>query len=126
MSCGHRIEGLPGPGAKCANIHGHTFGIAWTFAVESEGAEEIEFAAVKKALRSWVDEHLDHGFIVYSGDPLRGTLEELNTKVYAVPQWPTTEVIARLLGLKTPPPYFQHLKSVTVTEGPHNEAKWVR
>lgn len=123
MSAGHRIKGLPGPGAKCTNLHGHTFGIEWTFRVPSAGAEEIEFAAVKKVLRNWVDEQLDHGFIVYEKDlKVIEALVALECKFALVDDWPTTEVIARTIAEYVPDPYAHHLHSVKITEGPHNEA----
>ncbi len=123
MSAGHRIKGLPGPGAKCANLHGHTFGIEWTFRVASVGAQEIEFAAVKKVLRGWIDKHLDHGFIAYFEDKdVVAALEGLGCKIALVDDWPTTEVIARTIAEAVPYPYAHNLHSVKITEGPHNEA----
>lgn len=123
MSAGHRIEGLPGPGAKCSNVHGHTFGIDWTFRVNTAGAEVIEFAAVKKELRGWVNEQLDHGFIAYEKDyDLIEALKGLGCKIAIVDDWPTTEVIARTIADYVPDPYKTWLYSVRITEGPHNEA----
>lgn len=123
MSAGHRIKGLPGPGAKCANVHGHTFGIEWTFRVASAGAEAIEFAAVKKELRGWVNENMDHGFIAYADDhDVIKALRGFDSKLFLVHDWPTTEVIAQVIADAVPQQYAHHLHSVKITEGPHNEA----
>lgn len=127
FSAGHRIPGLAGAGAKCAHIHGHTFGVEWTFAVEGVDAAEFEFAEAKRVLRGWVDEYLDHGFLVAPGDDVVGPFLCDNTfKHYVVAPVPTTEAIAALLldranalGLAA------RCTQVLVTEGPHNEARAV-
>lgn len=125
FSAGHRIPGLAGPGAKCANLHGHTFGIEWTFAVNNLAADTFEFAAAKKLLRGWVDEHLDHGFLYASDDVLvADTLADNGWKCFHVDPVPSTEAIAALLmrvatGFKD---IHAPCVRVTVTEGPHNAA----
>ena len=128
FSAGHRIEGLVGPGGKCANLHGHTFGLEWTFRTDSIQVGAIEFASVKAILREWVRSHLDHGFLVYREDrAARDALAVLGSKHHVMASWPTTEAIAaevadatrELLG-----PAGALLTSVVVTEGPHNSARW--
>lgn len=124
FSAGHRIPGLPGLGAKCANLHGHTFGVAWAFEVHSTDARQFEFAECKKLLRGWVDEHYDHGYLVAPGDDrLVDFLQAEGHKFCYVPPVPTTEAIAiallnaaNELGIDAP------CVRVHVTEGPHNEA----
>lgn len=126
FSAGHRIPGLPGPGAKCANVHGHTFGVEWTFQVDGLDAAEFEFAAAKKALRGWVDEHLDHGFLAASEDtPLIDYLCDTGSKLYIVVPVPTTEAIAALLLQVANDLDIGRCTQVLVTEGPHNEARVV-
>lgn len=124
FSAGHRIPCLSGAGAKCSNLHGHTFSVAWSFEVHSLDASEFEFAEAKKALRGWVDEHYDHGYLVAPGDDsLVNYLRAENHKFCYVPPVPTTEAIAvallnaaNELGLTVP------CVRVHVTEGLHNEA----
>lgn len=126
FSAGHRIPGLPGPGAKCANIHGHTFGVAWTYQVPDADADAVEFASLKKVLRGWVDEVLDHGFIVGADDT--GTIDYLQrtgSKHHVVDGVPTTERIAEIIAehaVDAAP--GARLVAVEVTEGPNNEARW--
>ena len=125
FSAGHRIPGLPGAGAKCTNLHGHTFGVEWTFQVSTLDAADFEFTAAKRTLRGWVDEHLDHGYLVAPDDEvLRRFLADGGFKFFVVPPKPTTEAIAALL--------FQQAAysispatctRVVITEGPHNQAE---
>lgn len=126
FSAGHRILGLTGPGAKCRNLHGHTFGVEWTFVVTDTYARTIEFGNVKAAVRGWVDQHLDHGYLVdYNDDVLRHFLEDQQLKHHVMGGPPTTEAIASMLAKET-----QHLLPavglvrVLVTEGPSNAAAW--
>lgn len=126
FSAGHRIPGLPGPGGKCTNLHGHTFGVEWTFRTDSVLVEGIEFAAVKKVLREWVNTNLDHGYILGVNDTVViSFLEELGSKHYLLSTPPTTEAIASEIATATMALLpNDDLVSVLVTEGPHNEARW--
>ncbi|NMO00793.1 hypothetical protein HH308_06145 [Gordonia sp. TBRC 11910] len=125
MSAGHRILGLDGPGSKCANLHGHTFGIEWTFRTDSTDVGAIEFAAVKATLRGWIDEHMDHGYLVDIGDVvLRDFLVAQDLKCFMVSGPPTTERIAATIAHATGRLVAANLIRVTVTEGPHNAATW--
>jgi len=129
MSAGHRIPGLAGEGSKCSNIHGHTFGISWTFRVDSVNAEAIEFAEVKKRLRGWINEHLDHGFICYAEDIKTIKFLYANKhKLYVVDHPPTTEMIATEIAnaVLSMEGLGEYLVAVDVTEGPHNSARWSR
>lgn len=128
MSAGHRLLGLGGEAGKCENLHGHTFGIEWTFRASDASAREVEFGAVKKVLRGWVDEKLDHGYIVGCDDvQLMDVLVGMGVKYYPLEDMPTTEAIAveiaRVTAKLLP---ALHLLSVTVSEGPHNAAAWTR
>jgi 6-pyruvoyltetrahydropterin/6-carboxytetrahydropterin synthase len=95
----HRIPDLPGSGAKCGNVHGHSFQIAWTFDVTGTDAHSgAEFGRIKAALRGWVDTYLDHGFVVKEGDPVGLFLEEMGLKVLFLSEHPTTETLAEVLA----------------------------
>lgn len=126
MSAGHRILGLGGAAAKCESLHGHTFGIEWTFRAPDASARAVEFGAIKATVRGWVDKYLDHGYIVGCDDvQLMDVLVGMGVKHYALEDMPTTEAIAAEIARVT-----EHLLpdlellSVHVTEGPHNAATW--
>lgn len=120
---GHRILGLEGAGAKCENIHGHN----WTATIEfnnDDGA--LEFGAVKSVIDTWIDHHLDHGFMCAEDDPFLTYLQDNGLKYAIVPEGgkPTTESIATLFAqacmvlLDVTPTY------VCIAEGPRNHATW--
>lgn len=127
FSAGHRIPGLPGPGAKCSNLHGHTFGVEWTFRTDKLDASDFEYAYGKASLRGWVDGHLDHGYLVAPGDDeLLAFLVAGRFKHFIVPPAPTTEAIAQmLLDMANQLGFVVPCTQVLVTEGPHNEARAV-
>ncbi|SLG40116.1 queuosine biosynthesis protein QueD [Mycobacteroides abscessus subsp. abscessus] len=122
---GHRILGLSGPGAKCSNVHGHSFWIEWTFAVDNLEADGVEFGAVKAVLREWVDENIDHGFVCHRDDPIGHHLLNEGCKVHFLYTPPTTEAIATLLADKAREllPDLELLR-VVVREGRKNQASW--
>lgn len=126
FSAGHRIIGLPGPGAKCANVHGHTFGVEWTVQLSELSAGTVEFGAIKKLFRGWVDDNLDHGFIVDEDDePMMDVLLQCSSKMFVLPHRPTTEAIAATIAYQCQQLVPDVLvQSVKVTEGPHNAATW--
>lgn len=125
FSAGHRILGLGGEASKCANLHGHTFGVEAEFSQASAFSTDpfVEFTAVKKLLREWVDVHFDHGYIVADTDTvLRDFLESQQLKHFVTIGPPTTESIAQAIGdaMQQALP----VRKVMVTEGPHNAATW--
>lgn len=92
----HRLPHLQG---KCQSLHGHS----WWASVTVSGPELadgilLEFGPFKKALRGWIDQHLDHGTMLGPDDPLRFALLAAECKVQIVPGWPTVENVAGLLG----------------------------
>lgn len=126
FAAGHRILGLTGPGAKCANVHGHTFSVVWTF---KQGSADmaLEFGAVKATLRTMIADVFDHGFIVDKADGFRDYLRASKLKVYALNGPPTTERIAEeiaFLSMRALPK--APLLSVELQEGPDNTATWVK
>jgi 6-pyruvoyl-tetrahydropterin synthase len=126
FAAGHRILGLTGPGAKCKNIHGHTFHVTWTFKQEA-GDMALEFGAVKAVLRGMVAELWDHGFFVDRADGFRDYLRAGALKYWTIEGPPTTEAIAAMIAAET----LKALKKapllrVELCEGPENTATWTR
>lgn len=121
FAAGHRILGLVGPGAKCKNIHGHTFRVEWVF----EQAEGLEFGALKSLLRSMITEKFDHAFIVDYLDPFRSYLNDNKLKHYLLQGKPTTEAIsAEIAELSQSLVPQARLIRVSLDEGPDNNATW--
>jgi 6-pyruvoyltetrahydropterin/6-carboxytetrahydropterin synthase len=106
---------LPFLGGKCQNLHGHS----WWFDITVTGEADdngvlIEFATLKRALRGWIDDHLDHGTMLGAADPLVTPLVDQGCKVHVFDpdstsglhaagghgralRWPTVENVAELL-----------------------------
>ena len=126
FDAGHRLLHHEG---KCRNAHGHRYVVEVQVAAPclDSLSRVVDFSVVKGALGGWIDEHLDHGFLVESGDPLGDVLDKELNKVFRFARGikPTAEAIAHLL-------YDQatHLlpnlsiKSVTVWETPNCKATY--
>ena len=139
FAAGHRILGLDGSGAKCRNIHGHTFHVTWTF-IQGAGETTLEFGDLKTMLRG-VLVPFDHTFILHCYDDFEHYLKANDLKYYLTDTPPTTECIAQeigrltiqrmtkgrvdALGAERPAPFPDaRLYCVEVEEGPENSAMW--
>lgn len=95
---GHRLLGHEG---KCANLHGHNYLIE--FYVTGNEIDElgrvVDFGEIKRLFKGWIDDHWDHGFIVWDEDEnALNALEQVRpNKIYRLPYNPTAENMARYL-----------------------------
>jgi len=95
---GHRLLGHEG---KCANLHGHNYLVE--FHVTGNEIDElgrvVDFADIKKLFKGWIDDHWDHGFILWDSDTNAiDAIEQVRpNKIYRLPYNPTAENIARYL-----------------------------
>jgi 6-pyruvoyltetrahydropterin/6-carboxytetrahydropterin synthase len=66
---GHRLLNYSG---KCKNLHGHNLKAHVTFGSNTldRHGMVLDFGIVKDEIKTWVDTHLDHGFIVNHRDTL--------------------------------------------------------
>ncbi len=99
---GHRLMNHPG---KCQNLHGHSVKAAVT--VERDTLNEqgmvCDFADIKICVEAYVNEHLDHNFLLHKDDPLIPALQDHNERFWALDEHPTAEVLSKMI--------FQHLKA---------------
>lgn len=94
----HRMFLTPG---KCHGIHGHSFWATVTLeapGLQPDGTVGVEFGALKKRLRHWMDDVLDHAALLHHEDPLGPILAEHGTKVCQLPYDATTEALAFYIG----------------------------
>jgi 6-pyruvoyltetrahydropterin/6-carboxytetrahydropterin synthase len=93
---GHRLLNYDG---KCKYLHGHN-GRA-VISLEGENLDDrgmlVDFTDIKRVLRGWIDNSLDHRMILHESDPLLPLLQEQGQPVYVIPHNPTAENIARLI-----------------------------
>lgn len=116
---------LPFLGGKCANLHGHSWNatislvnVAQAHGVNGDGIS-VEYALVKKVIRTWIDDKLDHGTMLGYNDLLvrDPNISRLLGKVfifgvtdinwgdeitdsYSGYTWPTVEAVAEMLAVK--------------------------
>lgn len=114
---------LPFLGGKCENLHGHSWRakfhlvrVGLTGGVDQYGIS-LEFAAVKKIIRQWIDMYLDHGtmlgidddIVKYDCDHYLGKVfyfgdlpdeAPVDVEVYRNRPWPTVESVAEMLCFK--------------------------
>ena len=91
---GHRLLDYEG---KCAHLHGHNAVVEITFAAEKldERGMVFDFVDMKKLVKSWIDEELDHRLLLRSDDPLLPLLREHGEPCYEMKVNPTAENIAK-------------------------------
>lgn len=136
---GHRLPHLDG---KCQSLHGHSWQVQVVVSghTDSDGVV-VEFADLKRHLRGWVDENLDHGLMLGWDDPLHPLLSGYGkTYVFGYPEgphpdllWPTVENVATLLArvmqqhlVDTGQSTRCHVEQVHVQETAVNRATWNR
>lgn len=93
---GHRLLDYQG---KCRFLHGHN-GRA-VIVLEGEHLDHrgmlLDFSDIKRSIRTWIDDELDHRMILCDRDPAVPGLKELNEPLYLIPENPTAENIAKLI-----------------------------
>jgi 6-pyruvoyltetrahydropterin/6-carboxytetrahydropterin synthase len=93
---GHRLPDDPG---KCGHLHGHNARAEIVLEAEALDARDMvaDFSEVGDAMRSWIDEHLDHRMLLRRDDPLVEILQQAGEPLFLMDASPTAEAIARLL-----------------------------
>ena len=69
----HRNEEI---GGKCANLHGHRYGLVCKFEVERVNSVSTPFAEFDDHVGRLILEQYDHGMLIHLGDPLYDTLKQ--------------------------------------------------
>ncbi|WP_437187952.1 6-pyruvoyl trahydropterin synthase family protein [Planctomicrobium sp. SH668] len=93
---GHRLLNYAG---KCRHLHGHN-GKA-VIVLEGETLDDrgmlLDFNDIKREVRTWIDENLDHRMILNKDDPALPALEAMGEPLFIIDCNPTAENIARLI-----------------------------
>lgn len=97
---GHRVHNHE---SKCRNMHGHNYVVFFTAERVDCPLDDlgrvIDFGVLKEKLGGWIDEHWDHGFLLWEKDTevfdAIGMVEGQN--FYALPYNPTAENMAKFL-----------------------------
>jgi 6-pyruvoyltetrahydropterin/6-carboxytetrahydropterin synthase len=93
---GHRLLDYNG---KCAQLHGHNGRVEIEFSsvkLDKRGMV-LDFVDIKSAVKSFLDDQLDHKMILRKDDPLVKVLREMKEPVFLMEENPTAENLARLI-----------------------------
>lgn len=93
---GHRLMNHSG---KCRHIHGHSVKAAITLeaqALDDQGMV-CDFSDIAAAAMEYIENELDHNFLVHQDDPLVEVLMQSQERFLALPEHPTSEYLARLI-----------------------------
>ena len=93
---GHRLLNYVGP---CQHLHGHNARVDVMLMSDQldERGMVMDFGDVKRAVKKWIDDTLDHTMLLSEGDPLIPVFEERGEKFYKMANNPTAENIAKLI-----------------------------
>jgi len=93
---GHRLLNYEG---KCRNLHGHNGRLEILLAGEKLDSRGmlLDFGDIKRLLKTWIDDHLDHKMLLCREDPLLPVLQSHEQPVFVMETNPTAENIARLI-----------------------------
>jgi len=98
---GHRLMNHPG---KCRNLHGHS--VKASISIKQETLNEqgmvCDFADVKDCVDGFINEILDHNFLLHKNDPIIPALLAQNEQFLAIDEHPTAEVLSKMI--------YQHVK----------------
>ena len=132
IDMGHRV---PQHKSKCRNLHGHRYvfeaGVRGPLIVEQGASDEgmvMDYGDIKEIMVREIHDPLDHGFMMYDGDPLREAFAGFaDQRIIFVPFIPTAENIARYAHQKMQPHFEQkglNLAYVKVWETPNSTAMY--
>ena len=96
---GHRLLDYDG---ACRHPHGHN--ALAEIEVRSEALDRrnmvVDFGDIKRIVKGWIDEQLDHKMILHKDDPILPTFQQLKEPYYLIDVNPTAESIAQLIYLQ--------------------------
>lgn len=83
---------------KCNNNHGHSWVIKLT--IEASNLDDkgmvIDFMEMK-ALKTWIDDELDHASILWEKDPMCDYIRQSGQRIFTTTDNPTSEKIGELI-----------------------------
>jgi 6-pyruvoyltetrahydropterin/6-carboxytetrahydropterin synthase len=93
---GHRLMEYNG---VCQHPHGHNAVVEIHIeAATLDGRNMVaDFGDIKRIVKGWIDQELDHKMILRKDDPLVAVLQKMGEPVYLLDSNPTAERIAQLI-----------------------------
>jgi 6-pyruvoyltetrahydropterin/6-carboxytetrahydropterin synthase len=119
---GHRLLDYDG---ICKHPHGHNAVAEIDVRTDALDRRNMvaDFSDIKRLVKGWIDQELDHKMILRQDDPLVEPLRVLGEPMYLLESNPTVERIARLIFEKTQELGFR-VVSVRVWETPSSFAAY--
>ncbi len=98
---GHRLMNHPG---KCRHLHGHSVKASISIKRQTLNGQGMvcDFADVRDCVEAYIDEILDHNFLLHRDDPIIPVLEAQGERFLAIDEHPTAEVLSKMI--------FEHVK----------------
>ncbi len=98
---GHRLMNHAG---KCRHVHGHSVKAAISVKQQqlNEHGMVCDFSELRDCVETYINETLDHNFLVYKDDPLIPLFTAQNERFLVLDEHPTAEVLSKMI--------FQYLK----------------
>jgi 6-pyruvoyltetrahydropterin/6-carboxytetrahydropterin synthase len=93
---GHRLVDHDG---VCKHLHGHNAVAEIEVRTDTLDARNMvcDFSDIKRVVKGWIDEELDHKMVLRHDDPVVAPLAQLGEPMYLLDSNPTAERIARLI-----------------------------
>lgn len=93
---GHRLLNYDG---VCKHPHGHNAMVEIDVCAEELDHRDmvVDFSDIKRLVKRWIDQELDHKMILRHDDPLVAALRAMGEPVYVLDSNPTAERIAKLI-----------------------------
>mgnify|MGYP006282915327 CR=1 FL=1 len=93
---GHRLCNYEG---KCRHLHGHNGRVEIELCGDTLDQRGMlaDFGDIKRLVKQWIDENLDHRMILKYDDPAVDFIQSHNEPVYIIDENPTAEAIAKLI-----------------------------
>ena len=93
---GHRLMNHPG---KCRNLHGHSVKASITITADQLNDQSMvcDFSDIQTCVNNYIDQHLDHNFLLHKDDPVIPLLDQNNERYLAIDEHPTAEVLAKMI-----------------------------
>ena len=99
---GHRLLNYDG---QCRHLHGHNGRVEIDIRSDELDVRGmvVDFSDIKRIVKAWIDETLDHRMLLNKADPLVPVLQQCGELHFLMDENPTAENIAKLI--------FQHARS---------------
>ena len=93
---GHRLLDYDG---VCRHLHGHNAVAEIEVQTASLDARNMvcDFTDIKRIVKTWIDQELDHKMLLRHDDPIVAPLQHLGEPMYLLDSNPTVERIAKLI-----------------------------